>query len=68
MSKKLRLTILVAMVLAMVGGTALASGKGSSSSHASKGDYRSAKSGQYVKKDYADKHKSTTVREARQNK
>lgn len=27
--------------------------------------YRSAKSGQYVKKDYADKHKSTTVKEKR---
>lgn len=68
MFTKLRLTISVFMVLAVVAGTALAGGKGSSSSQASKGDYRSAKSGQYVKKDYADKHMSTTVREARQKK
>ena len=32
---------------------------------ASKADYRSAKSGKYVKKDYADKNKDTTVREER---
>ena len=31
----------------------------------SKADYRSAKSGKYVKKDYAVKNKSTTVREER---
>ena len=68
MFKKRLLTILAAMALALVGGTALAGGKGSNSSNASEGDYRSAKTGQYVKKAYAEKHKSTTVREARQKK
>lgn len=68
MSKKRPLTILVAMALAMLGGTALAGGKDSTSSNASQGDYRSAKSGQYVKKDYAEKYSSTTVSEARQKK
>jgi hypothetical protein len=68
MSKKLQLAISVAMALAMASGTAIAGGKGSSSSKASKGDYRSAKSGQYVKKGYAEKHKSTTVREERPKK
>ena len=68
MSKKRLLTILAAMALAMVGGTALAGGKDSTSSNASQGDYRSAQTGQYVKKAYAEKYKSTTVREARQKK
>jgi hypothetical protein len=68
MFKKRLLTILAVMTLAMVGETALAGGKGSNSSNASEGDYRSAKTGQYVKKAYAEKHKSTTVREARQKK
>jgi hypothetical protein len=31
----------------------------------SSGDYRSAKSGQYVKKGYAERNKGTTVREQR---
>lgn len=31
-------------------------------------DYRSAKTGGYVSKDYANKHKSTTVKETRQKK
>jgi hypothetical protein len=31
-------------------------------------DYRSAKSGQYVKKNYAQRNKSTTVRERRSKK
>ena len=68
MFKKRLLTILAAMALAMVGGTALAGGKDSTSSNASKSDYRSAKSGQYVKKAYAAKPKSTTVREAGRQK
>ena len=68
MSKKRLLTILAVMTLAMGGETALAGGKGSKSSNASEGDYRSAKTGQYVKKAYAEKHKSTTVRKARQKK
>ena len=34
-------------------------------SGASKADYRSAKSGKYVKKGYAEKNKDTTVREER---
>lgn len=54
-------------------GAALAGGKGGGSSKSGGGkssksagaDYRSAKSGQYVKKDYADKNKDTTVREGR---
>ena len=68
MSKKLQLAISMAMALALASGTAVAGGKGSGSSKAPKGDYRSAKSGQYVKKGYAEKHKSTTVREERQKK
>jgi hypothetical protein len=44
-------------------------GKGSGgASKGSKADYRSAKSGKYVKKDYADKNKDTTVREERKKK
>lgn len=54
-------------------GTAVAGGKGGGSSKSGGGkssksagaDYRNAKSGQYVKKDYADKNKDTTVREGR---
>ena len=46
-------------------GPALAKKEGSG---ASKSDYRNAKSGQYVKKSYAERNKDTTVREERKKK
>jgi hypothetical protein len=54
-------------------GQSLAGGKSGGKSSRGKNsksagsDYRSAKSGQYVKKNYADKNKSTTVKEARKD-
>ena len=68
MNTKQAVSMAVAIALAFSAGAALAGKKGSGGSKASKGDYRSAKSGQYVKKGYADKNKNTTVREEKQKK
>jgi hypothetical protein len=53
------------IALGLSAGPALAKKAGSG---ASKADYRSAKSGKYVKKGYAEKNKNTTVREERSKK
>lgn len=68
MNTKQAVSMAIAIALALSAGAALAGKKGSGGSKASKGDYRSAKSGQYVKKRYAGKNKNTTVREERQKK
>ena len=68
MNTKQAVSMAIAIALVLSTGTALAGKKGSGGSKASKGDYRSAKSGQYVKKGYAEKNKNTTVREERQKK
>jgi hypothetical protein len=57
--------IVLGIALGLSTGPALAKKAGSG---ASKGDYRSAKSGKYVKKSYAEKNKNTTVREERSKK
>ena len=57
--------IVFGIALGLSTGPALAKKAGSGTS---KGDYRSAKSGKYVKKDYAQKNKNTTVREERSKK
>jgi hypothetical protein len=58
---------LLAFFLAIVfaSSPAMAKKSASGSSKQSHADYRSAKSGKYVKKEHADRHKSTTVREER---
>ena len=61
MTRKL-VVAFIATTIALSGGPALAKKSGA------KADYRSAKSGKYVKKDYANKHKNTTVREERKKK
>ena len=68
MNTKQVVSMAVAIAFALSAGAALAGKKGSGGAKASKGDYRSAKSGQYVKKGYAKKNKNTTVREERQKK
>jgi hypothetical protein len=61
-----RVMSLVSIVaLAIFSSHAIAKGERSSGSKADSGSYRSAKSGQYVKKDYAQKNRDTTVRERR---
>jgi hypothetical protein len=62
MKTKLAMIFLVTIALATATGT-VAAKKGASSG--SKADYRSAKSGKYVKKGYSEKNKATTVREER---
>ena len=56
------IVLLVAIAASLAVGPVFAK-KGAS--NGSKADYRSAKSGKYVKKGYAVKNKSTTVREER---
>lgn len=68
MNTKQAVSMAVAIALALSAGAAFAGKKGSGGSKASKGDYRSAKSGQYVKKGYAEKNRNTTLREERQRK
>ena len=68
MNTKQAVSMAVTIALVFSAGIALAGKKGSDESKASKGDYRSAKSGKYVKKGYAEKNKNTTVREERQKK
>lgn len=66
------IAILASLLLA-TSGYSVAGGKSSSGSKSTNGassksanaDYRSAKSGQYVTKGYADKNKDTTVKENR---
>jgi hypothetical protein len=68
---KARSVLVAASALALaVGGhnVAHAAKRGGGSSKDSKADYRSAESGKYVKKDYAEKNKKTTVREERKKK
>jgi hypothetical protein len=64
------LTVMAASVALTVCGAAGAKGKGGGAAPAKSAgaDYRSAKSGRYVKKDYAEKNKDTTVRESRRKK
>ena len=60
------LLVIAASSLALAAsGAALAKGKGKGASQSAGADYRSAKSGKYVKKGYAEKNKDTTVREKR---
>jgi len=61
-------SVSIVLAIALSVGIALAGEKGLGVYKASKGNYRSAKSGRYVKKGYADKNKNTTVREKRQRK
>lgn len=76
MSLKQAFVAIFSSIAVLATGAAFAGGKGgsgsksgASKSSASKGaDYRSAKSGKYVKKEFAEKHKDTTVREARKGK
>lgn len=67
MNMKLAVSM-VAIVIVLSSGVAFAGKMVSGEHKASKGDYRSAKSGQYVKKGYAEKNKKTTVKEERQKK
>ena len=46
----------------------MAKKSGGSGGASRKGTYRSAKTGRYVTKKYAEKHKSTTVRETKKKK
>ena len=63
MNSKLTLLAVLSLATCLAAGPTWAKKAGGS-----KADYRSAKSGQYVKKDYAGKHKNTTVREERKKK
>lgn len=54
--------IAVICAFAIATGSSVWAKKGGGGSNA---DYRSAKNGQYVKKDYAQRNQSTTVREER---
>jgi outer membrane protein assembly factor BamE (lipoprotein component of BamABCDE complex) len=59
-NKILKITFIYAFLIAM--SNPVCAKKGNTGSSA---DYRSAKSGQYVKKDYAERNKASTVREQR---
>jgi hypothetical protein len=59
---------IAATALAFAAAAVSAKGKSSASQKTDNADYRSAKSGQYTKKGYAEKNKSTTVREERKKK
>ena len=65
MKANLLKALAVAVVLSVGVGPIFAKKSGGG---ASKADYRSAKSGKYVKQGHAEKNKSTTVREERQKK
>ena len=65
MKVKFLKTLILALTLSFGAGPTLAKKSGGGTS---KADYRSAKSGKYVKKGYAEKNKGTTVREGRQKK
>ena len=73
MNLKTTFLTIVSSIALIASGSALAKGKGGGGSKSGAGkstsaDYRSAKSGKYVKKGYADKNKDTAVREARKEK
>ncbi len=65
MTTRLMAAIVVGIAVCISASPASAKKAGSG---ASKADYRSAKSGKYVKKGYAEKNKDTTVREERAKK
>lgn len=71
MRRRALLLLLTAMSAVMAGGQVFAKGRNGSGSRArsnksgGRTSYRSAKSGRYIKKSYANKHPSTTVKERR---